>query len=182
VTGKHLVILEDDRRLRETMALEFADRGYVVDQAASLAELDAALAARPVPYDFALVDLRLGAESGLEAVAHLTGQHAACRVVVLTGYGSIATAVRAVRLGAVDYLTKPVRVAQVEQAFLADPERPAPPPPAAAPEPLSLARQEREYIERILDECGGNISAAARQLGLHRQSLQRKLRKFPPRR
>ena len=115
---------------------------------------------------------------GLDVIVDLKARAPDIRIVVLTGYGSIATAVQATKLGACDYLTKPVDIDALERAFLGDEtgggEIPIP------EEFPSLYRHEREYIEYVLAECGGNISQAARRLGLHRQSLQRKLRKFTP--
>ena len=132
----------------------------------------------PGAFDFAVVDLRLGRDSGLDAVSHLLERDRETRIVMLTGYGSIATAVQATKLGAVNYLTKPVDVETIERALRSDPETDDPIP---IPEQYqSLARHEREYIEFVLAECEGNISQAARRLGLHRQSLQRKLRKYTP--
>ena len=112
-------------------------------------------------------------------VALIKQQEPTTRIVVLTGYGSIATAVQATKLGARQYLTKPVDIDELERALLADDDAEGQVP---IPEEFqSLDRHEREYIEYVLAECGGNISQAARRLGLHRQSLQRKLRKYTPR-
>lgn len=173
--GRHLLLVEDDVAFAETLACEFRDRGYRVCHVADLGELRRALPAR---VDFAVVDLRLRGDSGLDAVSAIRSAHPQARVVILTGYGSIATAVQATKLGASQYLTKPVDVDDLERALVqgdADPEQVEIPD-----EFLSLARHEREYIEYVLAQCGGNITQAARRLGLHRQSLQRKLRKYPP--
>ena len=123
----------------------------------------------------ALVDLKLKSESGLIVVEELHRRYPSCRIVILTGYGSIATAVKAITLGAANYLTKPASVAKIEAAFRGSCSDDGLHIPEIKP---TLARQEREYIESILTECQGNISMAAKVLGLHRQSLQRKLRKF----
>ncbi len=172
---RRLLIVEDDAALAETLACEFRDRGYRVRHVTGLGGLEQALSDR---VDFAVVDLRLRGDSGLDAISAIRSAHPEARVVVLTGYGSIATAVQATKLGASQYLTKPVDVDDLERALLqgdADPEG------VEIPEEfLSLARHEREYIEYVLAQCGGNITQAARRLGLHRQSLQRKLRKYPP--
>jgi len=172
---RHLLLVEDDVAFAETLSCEFRDRGYRVRHVADLEELARALGE---PVDFAVVDLRLRGDSGLDAVSAIRSAHPTARVVILTGYGSIATAVQATKLGACQYLTKPVDVDDLERALLqgdADDEE------VEIPEEfLSLARHEREYIEYVLAQCGGNITQAARRLGLHRQSLQRKLRKFPP--
>jgi two-component system response regulator RegA len=159
------------------MDLEFTDRGYRVFSAPDhRTALGLAAVHRP---SFAVVDLKLGGERGLEVLKDLVERHPNIRAVILTGYGSIATAIEAVKLGAHHYLTKPCEPDAIEEAFNRGPGDPK----VVVPErPLSLARHEREYIEYILSSTGGNISEAARQLGLHRQSLQRKLRKYPPRR
>lgn len=170
-TAASLLIVEDDRRFAETLAAEFRERGYAVSTAGDLSELRAQ-AGRT--FEYAIVDLRLRQDSGLDAIAAIIESSPEANVVVLTGYASIATAVQATKLGAVNYLTKPVEIDEIERALFADDE-------IAIPESFqSLARHEREYIEYVLAECGGNISQAARRLGLHRQSLQRKLRKFTP--
>ena len=123
-----------------------------------------------------MVDLRLRQDSGLDVISTLKQRSPETIVVVLTGYGSIATAVKATKLGATSYLTKPVDVDQLERAFAGDDAEEI----AIPDEFQSLYRHEREYIEYVLAECDGNISQAARRLGLHRQSLQRKLRKYTP--
>jgi two-component system response regulator RegA len=170
-----LLVVDDDERFAETLALEFRERGWRVD---AVGDLDALRALPTFPYQYASVDLRLRHQSGLDAIPIILERSAKTRIVVLTGYGSIATAVQAVKLGAFNYLTKPVQVDDLLAAFqgegLAREE-------ASGASSQTLARREREYIEWVLAECNGNISRAARQLGLHRQSLQRKLRKFTPR-
>lgn len=171
-----LLIVDDDDAFRESMELEFADRGWKVLTAASHREaLGMGAVHRPT---HAIVDLRLGGERGLEVVEDLVKRLPDVRAIVLTGYGSVATAVEAMRLGAHHYLTKPCEPDALEQALLGDRGDPS----VVVPErPPSLAMREREYIEYVLSATGGNISEAARRLGLHRQSLQRKLRKYPPR-
>jgi two-component system response regulator RegA len=170
-----LLIVEDDPRFADTLATELRDRGFRVETVESLGEVRALDVSQ---YRYAVVDLRLRRDSGLDVVTHLKERSPGTRVVVLTGYGSIATAVQATKLGADSYLTKPIDIDEVERALLSDAED----DPAAIPEKFqSLDRHEREYIEYVLAECGGNISQAARRLGLHRQSLQRKLRKYTPR-
>jgi two-component system response regulator RegA len=173
--GRSLLIVEDNDRFADTLASEFRDRGYLVERARDLAGIDAI---PDLDVEFAVVDLRLGADSGLDAIQSILGRSPDARIVVLTGYGSIATAVKATKLGAIGYLMKPSDVDQIERVLLdgdeIDTELPIP------DEFQSLYRHEREYIEFVLAECGGNISQAARRLGLHRQSLQRKLRKYTP--
>jgi two-component system response regulator RegA len=172
---RSLLIVDDNVRFAETLANEFRDRGYAVTRAADLEGLQKL---GDLEIDFAIVDLRLGADSGLDAIQVILLRAPKAKVVVLTGYGSIATAVKATKLGAVGYLMKPTDVEQIEKALLEqfddDTEVPIP------TEFQSLYRHEREYIEFVLAECEGNISQAARRLGLHRQSLQRKLRKYTP--
>jgi two-component system response regulator RegA len=171
--GRRLLVVEDDDVLRGRLARAFRERGFDVHEAESVvaAEREAAAA----PPDCALVDLRLRDASGLDVVRALVSSRPDVPVVVLTGYGSIATALEAVRLGARHYLTKPADVDEILSAFAR--ERPAAAsPPVAAP---TLARVEWEHINRVLADCGGNVSRAARVLGIHRRSLQRKLAKFP---
>ena len=173
--GRSLLIVEDNDRFAETLASEFRDRGYLVERASDLSSLSAI---KNLRVQFAVVDLRLGADSGLDAIQVILSRCPAAKIVVLTGYGSIATAVKATKIGAVGYLMKPADIDQVERALYgeetAEDEVPIP------SEFQSLYRHEREYIEFVLAECNGNISQAARRLGLHRQSLQRKLRKYTP--
>jgi two-component system response regulator RegA len=170
-----LLIVDDNVRFSETLATEFRDRGYVVETLDGLAAVKQIDASR---FRYAIVDLRLRQDSGLDVIQELRRQSEDTRIVVLTGYGSIATAVQATKLGASHYLTKPVEVDEIERALTTDEldndDVPIP------NEFQSLYRHEREYIEFVLAECGGNISQAARRLGLHRQSLQRKLRKYTP--
>ena len=176
-TSPTLLLVEDDLGFRETLALEFRDRGYEVAEAGSVAELGTVLEGGFRPR-FAVVDLRLGPEDGLAAVEALVEACPAVRAVVLTGYGSLPTAVRAMKLGAVNYLAKPVTLTKLERVLWTD--DPDPREVAVPDQRESLARHEREYIEYVLLQCEGNISKAARWLGIHRQSLQRKLRKFSP--
>ncbi len=172
-----VLLVEDDLGFRETVALELGDRGYSVRQAGSIDVVHSVLGGGFSPR-FAVVDLRLGADDGLNVVEAILEHDPGCRVVVLTGYGSLATAVQAMKLGAVNYLAKPVSIARLERALWTD--EPDPQAVAVPNARESLARHEREYIEYVLLQCDGNISKAARWLGIHRQSLQRKLRKFSP--
>ncbi len=129
--------------------------------------------------ELAVVDLKMPGRSGLELVQALRAIDPATRVVVLTGYGSIATAIDAVRLGATHYLPKPADADDIVAAF-ARGEAPPLEPPEPDYQAPSLARAEWEHINRVLSDCAGNISEAARRLGIHRRSLQRKLQKYPP--
>jgi len=172
-----LLLVDDDEVLRARLARALRERGYDVRDAP-----DAATALRLVRetvIGWALIDLRLPDGSGLDLVraVHAAAPHAP--IVVLTGYGSIATALEAVRLGATHYLTKPANVDDVLAGFLGGA------PANASVQPCedvpSLERVEWEHINRVLADSGGNISEAARRLGLHRRSLQRKLAKRPSR-
>ncbi len=175
--AKKLLVVDDDDAFREAMELEFQDRGYQVLCAPDhRTALGLAAVHRP---QFAVIDLRLGGERGLEVLKDLVERLPGITAVVLTGYGSVATAVEAMKLGAHHYLTKPCEPEAIVAAFGATKGDPNVVIPA---QPPSLALHEREYIEYVLAATGGNISEAARRLGLHRQSLQRKLRKYPPRR
>jgi two-component system response regulator RegA len=175
------LIVEDDDVLRGRLARALRGRGFEVREAGD-ATSASDLARREAPA-YALVDLRLQGASGLEVVAELSRLDPTTVIVVLTGYGSIATALEAVRLGATHYLTKPADVDEILAAFgRGEPPPDGPPsdgpPPASAATP-TLARVEWEHINRVLADCGGNVSEAARRLGIHRRSLQRKLAKFP---
>ena len=166
------LIIDDDEVFRPRLCQAFRLRGWDAYEAP-----DAALAlaaAREFGPDLAVVDLRLPGESGLDIVKALRGEDATISIIMLTGYGSIATAMEAVKCGADDYLSKPVDADQIIAAF-AGARQPA---PAGVP---SLSRVEWEHIQRVLTDCGGNVSQAAKLLGLHRRSLQRKLSKDPPR-
>jgi two-component system response regulator RegA len=167
-----LLLVEDDETLRARLARAFRDRGLVVTEAATAA-IALQAAAHETP-ELAVVDLRLPDASGLHVVRELMALDASTAVVVLTGYGSIATAIEALRLGARHYLTKPADADQVLAALDATAAA-----GVEAAEVPSLARVEWEHIQRVLRDCDGNISQAARLLGLHRRSLQRKLLKYP---
>ena len=174
--ARSVLLVDDDERFRSRLALAFRERGYDVREAASAEEaIELARAESP---EYAVVDLRMPGQGGLEAVRRLKQIDVSTNVVVLTGYGSIATALEAVRLGATHYLTKPAEIDELLAAFERSALSPLEDPPA--PDAVaSLARAEWEHINRVLTECGGNISQAARLLGMHRRSLQRKLAKFP---
>lgn len=169
-----LLVVEDDDALRSRLVRAFAERGFVAQGAASAAEAERLAEEAP---EYAVIDLRIGDESGLTVIKSLLAKDPATRVVMLTGYGSIATAVEAMRLGAVHYLTKP---ADADEILTALRRGESGAKPAVPDEPLSLARAEWEHINSVLVSVSGNISEAARRLGLHRRSLQRKLAKYPP--
>jgi len=170
-----ILVVDDDEVFRNRLVRAFAERGLEARGAANAGEaLAAATAESP---ELAVVDLRMPDRSGLEVVRALKDMDPATSVVVLTGYGSIATALEAVRLGAAHYLTKPADADEILRAFH---RRETPRGEAVSPEHVpSLARAEWEHIQRVLVDCKGNVSQAARVLGVHRRSLQRKLAKWP---
>ncbi|MES1256493.1 MAG: response regulator [Acidobacteriota bacterium] len=169
-----ILVVEDDTAFRHVLVTALGSRGYdVIGVAAAASAI--ATARRDSP-EMAVVDLRLGDDSGLDVVRELKAIDSATIVVVLTGYGSIATALEAVRLGAAHYLTKPTDADRILAAF----ERGLSARPRDLPmDTPSLARVEWEHLNRVLTDCGGNISEAARELGMHRRSLQRKLSRKP---
>jgi two-component system, response regulator RegA len=171
-----VLVVDDDDVFRSRLGRAFADRGFEVRTARS-AEEALALAKQDSP-EFAVVDLRMPGASGVDLVRELHAIDPASVVVMLTGYGSIATAVEAIRAGAVHYLSKPVDIDEILAALTGK----AAPSASTGAEVPSLARVEWEHIQRVLSDCEGNISRAARLLGLHRRSLQRKLSKDPVRR
>jgi len=169
-----ILVVEDDNAFRTILVNAFIDRGF---EAVGVADAESAIrAAEADSPEMAVVDLRLPDQSGLDVVRRLKQIDPSTAIVVLTGYGSIATALESVRLGAVHYLTKPTDADRILAAFqhgLASRPRDLP------TDPPSLARVEWEHMNRVLTDCDGNISEAARQLGMHRRSLQRKLAKYP---
>ena len=175
-----VLLVDDDERLRSRMARAFEERGYETEQADGYER--AVQIALSESTEYAVVDLRMPGKSGLEVVRELHRIDPATKIVVLTGYGSIATALEAVRLGATHYLTKPADVDEIIAAFErrrgeGEPEDGK--ESEGEPETPSLARVEWEHIQRVLIDCGGNITKASERLGIHRRSLQRKLSKFP---
>lgn len=173
---KRLLIVEDDADFADAVAHAMHKRGFETAIAHDAGE--ASVLADAFAPTHALVDLKLPGESGLKVVEALAARAPAPAIVVLTGYASITTAVAAVRLGARHYLAKPANADEILAALLRDA------PDATlkvSPEPLSVARLEWEHIQKVLNEHGGNISATARALKMHRRTLQRKLDKRPPR-
>jgi two-component system response regulator RegA len=170
-----LLVVDDDEAFRTRLVRAMNARGFVTHGASDYDEA-MALARQDSPA-YALVDLKLPGGSGLDVVRDLKGLDATTTVIVLTGYGSIATAVHSVKLGAHAYLTKPVDADQIVAAFGGTGVDAEAAPAAVQP----LARVEWEHIQRVLADCDGNISQAARLLGIHRRSLQRKLLKHPVR-
>lgn len=175
---KHILIVEDDRTYGPRLAQSFQRRGYaalVVEEGVLALE-----ALRSGAYDAAVIDLRLEETSGLALVENIRACYPNLPVVMVTGYGSITTAKEALRLGAVDYLTKPVDVGQIEQALGLAPSEVDADKADLSGEVPSLQRVEWEHLQRVLGDCGGNVSEAARRLGIERRTLQRKLAKYPP--
>jgi two-component system response regulator RegA len=172
-----VLVIDDDATFNAVLCRALARRGWAARGATDAA---AALAlARAAPPGAAVLDLNLGGDSGLALIRPLLEIAPDCRIVVLTGYASIATAVEAIKRGAAHYFAKPVEVDALVAACAAVPDAaPAPQGPAPAT-PLSVGRLEWEHIQRVLHEHGGNISATARALRMHRRTLQRKLAKRP---
>ncbi len=170
-----LLIVDDDRPFRERLAKAMERRGFAVAAAEGVAE--GIEMARGTPPDYAVLDLRLLDGSGLDIVPILHDLKPEARVVILTGYGNIATAVAAVKAGAVDYLAKPADADQIEAALLAQGEH-LPPPPD---NPMSADRVRWEHIQRVYEQCDRNVSETARRLNMHRRTLQRILAKRAPR-
>ena len=172
-----ILIVDDEKIFRDRLAKAFAVRGFTCHTARSYEEaLEEITEHLPA---MAVVDLKMPGRSGLDLIPKAKEIHPALRIVVLTGYGSIATATEAIRLGALNYLPKPADVDDILAAFAIDEEGETIPAPDDFNAP-SLARAEWEHIQRVLADCGGNISATADRLGIHRRTLQRKLQKNPP--
>jgi two-component system response regulator RegA len=170
-----LLIVDDDDIFRQRLARAMERRGFAVILADSVASGIEAARASP-PY-FAVVDLRLGDGSGLEVVQAVREAVPQARVIVLTGYGNIATAVAAMKAGAIDYLPKPADADAIAAALLTQ-DRPLPPPPE---HPMSADRVRWEHIQRVFEQCERNVSETARRLNMHRRTLQRILAKHAPR-
>jgi two-component system, response regulator RegA len=171
---KTLLLLDDDVSFRTRLGRALAARGFDVVSTAGV--LEAIDAARAKPPAFAVLDLRLEDGSGLSVVEELHRVRPDCKVVVLTGYGNIATAVAAVKAGAIDYLSKPADADDVVKALLALPDQKPTPPE----NPMSADRVRWEHIQRVYELCGHNVSETARRLNMHRRTLQRILAKRAP--
>jgi two-component system, response regulator RegA len=177
-----ILLVDDDEVYRTRLARAFVDRGYEVRTAQDYDYDTAVATATTESPELAVVDLKMPGKSGLELVKALAAIDPATKTLILTGYGSIATAIDAVRLGATYYLSKPADADDIIAAFARGEAPPLDPPPPDSGDyrAPSLARAEWEHINRVLSDAGGNISEAARRLGIHRRSLQRKLQKYPP--
>ena len=170
-----LILVDDDAPLRRSLQRALERRGFEVYAAESLkAGINLAHSVKP---EYAVIDLRLEDGSGIELVRRLRELHPKVRVVILTGYGNIATAVAAVKAGAVDYLAKPADADDVINALLAT-GLTLPPPPH---NPMSADRVRWEHIQRVFEQCNRNVSETARRLNMHRRTLQRILNKRAPR-
>lgn len=172
---KSLLIVDDDEPFLRRLAKAMEKRGFVPEMAESVAAGKAIATARPPA--FAVVDLRLEDGNGLDVVEVLREKRPDSRIVVLTGYGAIATAVAAVKIGATDYLSKPADANDITNALLS-PEDELPPPPE---NPMSADRVRWEHIQRVYELCDRNVSETARRLNMHRRTLQRILAKRSPR-
>lgn len=172
---KSLLLVDDDEPFLRRLARAMEKRGFEPEMAGSVAAGIAFATARPPAY--AVVDLRLTDGNGLDVVEAIRERRPGCRVVVLTGYGAIATAVAAVKIGATDYLSKPADANDIMNALLAT-EGTLPPPPE---NPMSADRVRWEHIQRVYELCDRNVSETARRLNMHRRTLQRILAKRSPR-
>jgi two-component system, response regulator RegA len=169
-----LLIIDDDKAFLQRLGRAMEQRGFKVRMADTVA--DATELIRQEPPAFAVVDMRLEDGNGLEVIAELSKLRPNARAIVLTGYGNIATAVTAVKLGAVDYLAKPADADEVTDALLAPPNSKAAPPE----NPMSADRVRWEHIQRVYELCNRNVSETARRLNMHRRTLQRILAKRAP--
>ena len=169
-----LLIVDDDNPFRERLARAMEKKGFAVSQAQGVkAGIESVISKKPA---FAVVDLRLGDGNGLEVVKEIQTSNPESRIIMLTGYGNIPTAVAAIKEGAIDYLAKPADAEDVEKALLADPKTKAQPPE----NPMSADRVKWEHIHRVFELCNRNVSETARRLKMHRRTLQRILSKRSP--
>ncbi|MBL1293270.1 MAG: response regulator transcription factor [Thiotrichales bacterium] len=176
--SKPLLVVDDDTIFADTLSRSLKRKGYETKVANSIDA--AAVMIAEAPFDYAVIDLKLGADSGLELVSQLHEQQSQCNIVVLTGFASITTAVEAIKLGANQYLMKPVEIDDLcEVLGGGEPELTKDKP---GDDLMSVKRLEWEHIQRVLSEHDGNVSAAARSLNMHRRTLQRKLQKRPVKR
>lgn len=174
MSPRSLLIVDDNKIFLQQLARAMQVRGFDVVEAQSSAEGLSCVEQRPP--DFAVVDMRLRDGNGLDVISALKMRRPQSRAIILTGYGNIASAVRAVKIGAVDYLAKPVDADDVTAALLSTQQEPPDPPE----NPMSANRVRWEHIQRIYELCGHNVSETARRLGMHRRTLQRILAKRAP--
>lgn len=175
IEGAKLLIVDDDKAFLQRLARAMEKRGFVTDTAESVAEANAYV--RSSAPDYAVIDMRLDDGNGLDVVEALREREKTCRVIILTGFGNIATAVTAVKLGAVDYLSKPADADEIFDALTREPGDKAQPPE----NPMSADRVRWEHIQRVYELCDRNVSETARRLNMHRRTLQRILAKRAPR-
>ncbi len=175
LTENSLLLVDDDRAFSTRLARAMEARGFEVRVAESVAEGVAAIEEKAPAY--AVIDMRLTDGNGLDVIARLKERRPEARGVILTGYGNIATAVTAVKLGAFDYLAKPADADEIQAALKAEPGERATPPE----NPMSADRVRWEHIQRVYELCGRNVSETARRLNMHRRTLQRILAKRAPR-
>ena len=169
-----LLIVDDDNPFRERLSRSMEKKGFKVSQAEGVKKgIEAVRINKPA---FAVVDLRLNDGNGLEVVKEIQNSNSKSRIIMLTGYGNISTAVAAIKEGAIDYLSKPADADDIEKALLADPNSKAEPPE----NPMSADRVKWEHIHRIFELCNRNVSETARRLKMHRRTLQRILSKKSP--
>jgi len=173
--GARLLIVDDDRPFLQRLARAMERRGFITDTAESVAEAVVKVEAAPPVY--AVVDMRLEDGNGLDVIEAIRRKRPEARAIILTGYGNIATAVTAVKLGAIDYLAKPADADDVYAALTRDPNDKAEPPE----NPMSADRVRWEHIQRVYELCDRNVSETARRLNMHRRTLQRILAKRAPR-
>ena len=172
---KSLLIVDDDNPFRDRLSRAMEKKGFVVTQAESVKQgIDSLKLVKPA---FAVIDLRLNDGNGLEVVKEIQNLNKESRIIMLTGYGNIPTAVAAIKHGAIDYLAKPADADDVENALLADPNSKASPPE----NPMTADRVRWEHIHRVFELCNRNVSETARRLKMHRRTLQRILSKRSPR-
>lgn len=173
-TDMTLLIVDDDQPLREQLGRVMERRGYQVTLACSGAAAEAVLAEQR--FSYAIIDMKLGDGYGLDLVEGVKERNPAARIVMLTGYGNIATAVAAIKHGAIDYLTKPADADMIDNALRQKKGQDRTPPE----DPMSPDRVKWEHIQRVFSECGNNVSETARRLKMHRRTLQRILAKHAP--
>ena len=177
IGASSILLVDDTFVLRERLSTAMEQRGFRVETAGNYEEAIDVFRKRPT--ELAVLDLRMPGKSGLELLRKLLQLAPDTRIIILSGFGSIPASIDAVRAGAVNFLSKPADADDILSAFMRGDEPSVPDGAVAFPAP-SLARNEWEHIHRVLSDCGGNISEAARRLGIHRRSLQRKLRKRAP--
>ena len=170
-----LLIVDDDKVLLRRLSKSMEAYGFQVTAVSSIEEAETAIA--DIKFDTAVLDLKLADGSGLSIVKKLASNNPKCKAIMLTGFGNIATAVAAMKVGAIDYLPKPASAEQIKNALI-DYDKPLPPPPE---DPMSADRVRWEHIQRVFEQCNRNVSETARRLKMHRRTLQRILAKHAPR-